>query len=196
MQLKITTTSIRKLVEIQMEALKRKGIINEEEREAIKNINGHSSRIVEDCYLKMDRDADASHGRNAFGKLLEYEGLQYDTNTNQLEGKELWRDADDLQHAPWGTNHPSFGHDTPKNMRAPWSPAEIDYLLDWIDSHPKLITGNTNKIAKCLHHIENDEKALPIFHLNHVLNSGRLRTGFEKALQYYEATKYARIANV
>lgn len=178
MQLNITTTNIRKLVEIEMEKCKRDGIINEQEREAVKNINGHSSPTVADFYLKLDRDADAHNGRMAFAKLLHEDGLEFQIKGGQTED---WNFKDDLVHAPWGTKHPSYNKTTPKNMRVHWSKDEIDYICQWIITNKDTLA--VNRVAKCLHHIEQDDQAYPIFHVNHVLTSARLRTGYDKAIK-------------
>lgn len=177
MQLNITTTNIRKLVEIEMERCKRDGVINENEREAVKSINGHSSPIVKDFYLKLDRNADAHNGRIAFAKLFEGEGIEFKAHSPEAD----WNFKDDLVHAPWGTNHPAYNKTTPKNMRVQWSNEEIEYIMKWIVQNKDTLA--VNRVAKCLHHIEQDEQAYPVFHLNHVLTSARLRTGYDKAMK-------------
>jgi len=162
---------------METENTRRQGVITQDERDAIKNISGHNSATVNDFYLKIDRSADACRGREAFNKLMEAEGIPLLKQSFQTE----WQFKDDLVHAPWGTQHPSFNKSTPKNMRVKWSPEELQYIYDWIMMNQNIVT--VNKVAKCLHHIEKDERAYPIFHLNHVLTSARLRTGFDRALQ-------------
>ncbi len=178
MHLNVTTNGIRKLMEIQAEKAKREGIITETEREAIRNVNGHSPAVCKDFYLKMDRNADSAHARNCLGTIYASIGETY--NANALNPMESWEISDELAYAPWGTKHPSFEKQTPKNMRVPWSDAEIRYIENWIKKE-KILGGN--RVAKCLRAIKADENAIPIFHANHTLNSGRLRTGFDRAYE-------------
>ncbi len=185
MQLNVTTTNIRKLVEIQCEKAKREAIISETEREAVKNINGHSSQTVKDYYLLLDRNEDAKNGTKAFRKIFDSEGLQddkCDNNTFDDEaGGENMPISDCLSHAPWGTAHPSFNKSTLMNKRVKWSNNEVNYIRNWISMQPN--PNESNRVSKCLRHIKNDPKAMPLFHMNHILNSGGLRSGFDRAFE-------------
>ncbi len=180
MQLHITTTNLRKLVETEMEKCQREGTITQSERIAVQNINGHSGPIVDDYYLKMDRNEDAFNGRAAFEKYLEKEGIPFDSGLPPVDSSD-WNPKETLTHAPWGTEHPGYGKTTARNMRVKWSALEINYIREWIKHNNDCVA--INRIAKCLIHIKSDENAFPIFHVNHILNSGRLRTGYDKALQ-------------
>lgn len=183
MNLRITSTSIRKLIEIEMEFCKREGLISDVEREAVRNINGHSSQIVDDFYLKLDRNADAHNGRVAFEKLLKRDGINY--NAQQTHDKPKWHFKDELTHAPWGTMHPFFGKLSGRNIRVKWSDGELEYIKEWICNSNHVVVASANRVAKCHQHIQNDHKAYPIFHVNHVLTSARLRTGFEKTCKMF-----------
>lgn len=166
-----------------MEFCKREGFISEVEREAVRNINGHSSQIVDDFYLKLDRNADAHNGRLAFEKLLKRDGIEY--NAQQIDNPK-WHFKDELTHAPWGTTHPSYEKLSGRNVRIKWSDEELQYIKDWICKSNQVVVASANRVAKCLKHIQDDHKAYPIFHVNHVLTSARLRTGFEKACKMFE----------
>ncbi len=182
MQLNVTTTSIRKLVEMEMEAAVRAKIISPQERIAVQNINGHTSAVVQDFYLKLDRTADAAFGRDAFSKVFRHIGAgEEDSGGIVCDPSNVWPDKDELKHAPWGTTHPNFTKPTTRNMRVPWSHNEIGYIMGWIAREGDLAL-NGNRVARCLHYICKDSSAYPIFHLHHIMNSGRLRTGFDKAM--------------
>ncbi len=186
MQLNITTTGIRKMVEIEMESAVRANIISPQERLAIQHINGHSSAVVEDFYLKLDRAADANDGRNAFQKYFDHIGYGSETNSNSMTKTIGWPEKDDLMHAPWGTMHPSYSKTTPKNMRFPWSEEELDYLQNWIQNNKEMLVHSGNRVARCLRYLKNDPVALPIFHVHHIMNSSRLRTGFDRAMTHID----------
>lgn len=62
----ITTNNIRSIVESAAESLLRQGRISSSARTAIQNVNGHSSAIVRDYYLKEDRTADVYQARSVF----------------------------------------------------------------------------------------------------------------------------------
>lgn len=184
MQLHITTNNIGKLVETTFEKCSREGVITTTEREAVRNINGHSSATTERYYLKLDRCADAVNGRSAFEKVLNNVGLDYNPNRPDCESN--WPAEETTDYRPWGTMHPSFNK-VSKSMcqRAIWSDDELNYLGRWID---KFGTDNSCRVARCLHHIYQDESATPIFHQIHVLNSGRLRAGFDRLAKIKQST--------
>jgi hypothetical protein len=80
-------------------------------------------------------------------------------------------------HAVWGAEHPDIMKTGAK--RALWSVAEKDWIHHWIQSHPGKETG----YAKCLADINGDPSARDIFHPLHVLDSKRIRSGFEAVLK-------------
>jgi hypothetical protein len=80
-------------------------------------------------------------------------------------------------HAAWGEEHPDFEKAGAK--RALWSLGEKDWIRDWIAAHPGKETG----YAKCLADITADPAARCIFHPLHVLDSKRIRSGFEAVVK-------------
>ena len=88
--LKITSTRIRSIVETCFEDLLDDGAISTVQRNAIQNVNGHSSQTMKDHYLKKSRRQDAE---NAFVAFNIYDNLNGVINTN-LEVQDL--DGDDL----------------------------------------------------------------------------------------------------
>ena len=89
-----------------------------------------------------------------------------------------WR----LQHNPqpieWGARHPCQAKN-PKKV--PWSDDEREYLANWIHTqttlHPDL--EQNTAVWRCLQHINSSPDVWAIFHPNHVLTTGRLRSGFD-----------------
>lgn len=78
------------------------------------------------------------------------------------------------KQAEWGKCHPTQNHDA---KRVPWSKAELNYLSQWIR------TNNSTSASLCLKTILKDTKCFDIFHVNHILNSSRLRTGLSNVLK-------------
>ena len=87
----------------------------------------------------------------------------------------VWSDLD------WGTEHPSYGK---KQKRAAWTQREIEYIGDFLIKHKNII----NIAAACLDKIWHDSAAVPIFHINHIKDSARLRTG----LDYFKSGRTCR----
>lgn len=76
--LSVTITSIRGLVETTMHQRYKAGQINETEKAAVQNINGHSSETTRDFYLYEDRVEDVHHARVAFDAAGEGLGFTED----------------------------------------------------------------------------------------------------------------------
>jgi hypothetical protein len=67
--IRINITKIRSIVETEMHKLQLRGVITAEERASVMNINGHSSQVTKDYYLREDRLGDIRNGCAAFKKL-------------------------------------------------------------------------------------------------------------------------------
>jgi hypothetical protein len=194
-----------------MDKLHNQGIITKVEREAVSNINGHSSKICLDYYLKRDRNSDVHQARNAFNKCLgimssnssnssnssadntldkcDATNEMNDTNTlnnrdNNSTINSNWLPNDPNVSIEWGAKHPDF---TNKLQRSVWSPEEINYIGKWCSDTINLKPQFRKTIvSKCWHHIKNnsnDNSIRDIFHINHILDTTRLRHGYRSAIQ-------------
>ncbi len=77
LQLSITTTLIRSLVETNMDRLLKEGHISAVHRGAVMNINGHTSQVCKDYYIHDDRVADRINSAIAFQTWVDVEkGIQ------------------------------------------------------------------------------------------------------------------------
>jgi len=184
----ITTTAIRSLVETTTETLAREGDISSVQREAVSNINGHTSEVTKDYYLKMDRTMDVHRARQAMDTVMPVESP---SSPGSLLGQpHTWnsQSRDSLCVADWGTKHPDYQKTTVKGnsvaKRAIWTDEEIQYIANYclqkVEENPE---AKFTIVASCLNHINMDPDALPIFHANHVLDSSRLRSGYRAALK-------------
>mmetsp|Transcript_20277 Transcript_20277/g.33942 ORF Transcript_20277/g.33942 Transcript_20277/m.33942 type:complete len:580 (+) Transcript_20277:520-2259(+) len=88
-----------------------------------------------------------------------------------------WNPASSLKAADWGNARDDYGRQI---SRADWTDAEVLYIGEWVEDFRKQHPHYVNVAAKLLEHIRKDPAAVPIFHANHVLDSGRLRTGILK----------------
>jgi hypothetical protein len=75
----------------------------------------------------------------------------------------------------WGTEHDCY-LTVPPGKRAEWSSKELAYLERFLAEGK----GSGNYAAKCLKQIIDDESAHAIFHLNHTLDTGRIKSGFDR----------------
>ena len=67
--LHMTTTSIRSLVETTMHDAKLKGTITHEEQQSVHAINGHSGKTTVDYYVMQDRTNEVTCARSAFERI-------------------------------------------------------------------------------------------------------------------------------
>lgn len=171
--LHITTTAIRSLVETSMSDLHDKGIITGQQLLSVQAINGHTSAVAKDYYIHKERGNDVTHARAAFSHLTPE---QVDvTEPQPLPPAPTWSPAPKPTPLNFGTAHPDYGS---KSKRAQWTADEIKYIADFctkkLEENPQCST----LVAQCRDRIMVDPDALPIFHVNHVLDSGRLRSGY------------------
>ena len=196
----ITTTAIRSLVETTTEKLAKAGAISEAQRDAVSNINGHTSQVTKDFYLMMDRNADVCRAREALDTvmpmttplrdLIHSPSAPAKDSMLRLESPPTWtgHTQDILRVADWGTEHPDYEKRTVKGnnavKRAVWTDEEIEYIAEYCTQKLRTNPDAKSIIVKCcFQHIQRDPDALPIFHRNHVLDSSRLRSGYRAAIQ-------------
>lgn len=195
----INTTRIRGLVENESQAMFNTGKITQEQRTSIQNLNGHTSQITTDYYLKTSRLSDGNNVRNVLlteddrneasnvSNLLENDNDMAPTPTQSVTPNRLDFNEDiDNQYSvfmnsSWGKDHPDYTRS--RDDRAQWTSDEIDYIANWIEtSNLTNIKGN-NVASRCLKHILKDNYARRIFHARHIINSGRFAHGVRVAFQ-------------
>ena len=90
MNLHITTNTIRSIVETEMDALHEVGDITNAERNAIMNLNGHSSAITKDYYIRRDRSRDVKHALSAF-TAIKRQKIDSDSDSDEVFRPHLHR---------------------------------------------------------------------------------------------------------
>lgn len=144
------------------------GKINERDLLAVRNISGHTGQIAADYYVMDERKKDVDGGR----RVLAAAGLgeEFIDEWSNLE-------PEPMLHKVWGRDHPAYDR---KNVRkVPWSPAEIKYIGDKVTMLNALPNPPVNMMSHCLKLINEDAVAQDIFHQHHVLNSARMRPGYD-----------------
>jgi hypothetical protein len=225
--LHITSTTIRSLVETEVNELRQEGKIFQVERESIMNVNGHSSQIVADYYVRQDREKDVGNAFNVFDVMndsiaaisplaalaeqskkrnnemtendfqihLKRRSVQAETSvlaspvTTTILDQTEHTTIDDVLATAFTNASTSNIHcsqdavdkmPSPNPMRVKWTEQEIDYVGKWCTKTLRDNPSNSNNIvARCLTHIRNEPAAHRLFHPNHILNSGRLKHGYE-----------------
>ena len=168
--IKVTTTSIRGMVETDAAARLSAGEISAAERSSISVIVGHGDKTAKDYYVRTNAATDVSLARQAFGM------------TPALDNLDVEADHPIMVDA-WGTEHP----DRLCAGRARWTHDEVDYLQELADG---LMQENAalyadRLMAVCLQRIRADTtgQTRKIFHSRHVYDSARLRGGFRRSKQ-------------
>jgi hypothetical protein len=184
--LHITTTVIRTIVETEAHHLFIQGKISESDRTAISNINGHSSKTTESYYLQSDRDSDVFKGRNIFHRLesdLGIEDKESDEDNFLRQSNNSWIPLQ-IVMPDWGTSHPDYKK-RPKMLRAKWSKDEIDYIREWcvqkLEENHEIKAIIISLLWKHITRGPDNQRAIPIFHEIHILDSARLRHGYRVA---------------
>jgi hypothetical protein len=169
--LHVTTTGLRSLAETTSNRAWAEGKLSMAEKEAITSINGHSSQVTRDYYVRTDQAKETTLGRSGFKRML---GID-DADTVE----DLWPKRDVVIVPQYGASHP---HIQKKTERAYWSDAEIGYVGSWCSKQRQRFPETNRILTKLLDHIRRTPKIHRIFHPRHVLNTSRLRQG----LAHYE----------
>lgn len=201
----VTTTTIRSLVETEVDQLHKRGRITTEQKESVQNINGHTSETTRAYYLMEDRAADVQRTKGVLTSDIdtllevfatemtedEMQGPQEEPPAVQVTPMTVTQPAPPptppaaLPQAPvldWGTIHPDYNTTKPT---ATWTIAEKHFVGTWCANFRQEHPGSSNAVAKCLKHIQAHPEAISIFHQYHTLDCTRLRNG----LRQYEKDK-------
>jgi hypothetical protein len=163
--LKITTTTLRAIVETECANRRARGEITDAERTSISVIVGHGNKTAKDDYVRTDLDADVKRARLAFGVDVEVVAAVEESLPSLLPKVDKW-----------GTEHP----DRENTGRARWTTDEKEYLQSLAES---LLAENSELykdrlMSECLKRIKADRDTRRFFHARHIHDCGRLRAGY------------------
>ena len=180
----ITTNTIRSCTEVAAHDLQIDGVISSAERVAISNINGHSSSVVKDHYLKSNRTSDVRRASNVFAKIADVvtEVTDASASSAQLSTELITKSSlpmktQTIATIPWGTLHPDFGKEQAKYT---WTNTEFMYVGKWVDEQKRLHPNGGSFVAKCLKHLQTNESMIPYFHPWHTKSSAKLQYGYDR----------------
>ena len=201
--LHMTSTAIRGLMETSAEEALLHGHITASQRASVSSINGHSSAVVKDYYLKVRARKDVQNARDAVRAfdtpiantsnrdnsniVGDHLGSHYDDmaiDEDESDANAINNDSADLEdhflggYAEWGTEHPDYNK--PVGSKATWSKGELSYIRKAAKEMNRSNPRKSNIVARILLKIKSDPLALPIFHARHVLKSDRLRPGYKQ----------------
>ena len=165
----VTTTVIRSLLETTAHEAMKSGGISSQQRDAISNVGGHSSQVVNDYYLKHDRNSDAQQAKQAFNIMARTSNSPVD------EQDEVFPGHDDCEEPDVGSEHPEY---LTKKSKAAWTDQEIEYTGTWFLEKMRQHPNKQQSWFKDLHtHILQDPEVRKIFHRYHVCSPTRLQHG-------------------
>ena len=153
----ITTTTIRSVVETTSAQQLENGSISVAQRAAVTAVNTHSSVIANDHYVRTELGRTVQLAKEAFaGGIAVPAASPLPPPLPEV----------------WGADHP----DGPDVQRARWTAAEKQYLKQ---VHAALLTAATKPriLSLCLRRIREDPCARAIFHVRHVMSTDRLKAG-------------------
>jgi hypothetical protein len=188
----VNTNDIRKLVETTSDTLQARGIITEEERLAVHNVNGHSSQTTRDYYIRKDRTEDAKLANNVFRQIIDNsDNSDADDNDDIPANFEPEIDvfASNFVIQPvddWGTAHPDYGTD---GQRAKWTDLEVETIGNWCAKQIRETPAIRPQIMRHCHEYftTNGKPAVQhIFHPIHIRDNTTLRNGYRIAQQRKE----------
>jgi hypothetical protein len=171
----ITITTIRGMIETDVAERRARGEISEEGRNAILEVNGHSQAIAKEFYVTNQFETTTRLAAEAYGlaSLVPSMGPIAPLEVEQ-----------------WGIDHPDRSVINDKS-RARWTPQEKEYLLAVADDIICECGGVAPErlMKNCLQRIKEDQSTRRIFHKRHIMTTDRLRTGYRQARE--EATTAA-----
>ena len=148
-----------------------------------KQYTGHClSTTVKDYYLLQDRIADFKKARSSFKKVASPEGDYDQTNTEDANVDDTTAVTLMEPSTNWGTAHP-YGMKSDV-LKVTWSPAEIKYIGKTAEEIKSQQGSSPKRLcSQILRKIIDDPAAKKIFHIHHVFDSTRIRSGYEAYLK-------------
>ena len=126
MCLNITTTMIRSLIETETEELMEKGNITSEERRAVEIVNGHSSAITKEYYVKRNLHRQVGQARKVLDMLTsETCGREHTEFPFLVPFPSKPFESVAETGKDWGSRHPQYQCDEKKIK---WTHEELSYL--------------------------------------------------------------------
>lgn len=195
----MTSNDIRSLIETSAETLLGNGIITGEERQAVKNVNGHTGRTTLDYYIRQNRGNDAKLSNKVFKHISKTQVDEEESDENESEeSDEDAKDEFDEEEILslnlvsqkekkdcWGTEHVHFSEKG--RQRATWMDLEVQTIGDWCAERIRNTPALRSQIVKhCWKNFTtvSKSKVMHIFHAIHIKDNTRLSQGYTKAQEW------------
>ena len=180
----VTITRTRSMVETLASKLEKAGLITGNQRNSISKCSGHNSATVEAFYHYRDRMADVAETRNVMEIARQSFGI-LENQANEDNAEESFDESDWPTEAPkhaaivWGEERRDFGKST---LKAMWSREELTFIHEWRQKFSTTTRIRSQEAKYLLKYILGPglERARPIFHERHTLNSDRIRDGLRQ----------------
>lgn len=191
--LQLSSDTCRALIETHAHEQQLAGHVSASENAAITSTNNHSSGTMKKYYLYEDSKKLARVGQVAMQRYLPIDKEEEDKDEDEdEEGHEAMEDdeppREDDDEPPRRNSVIGSRHSVPANSpKAHWDEKELTHLNSCIEqvragySVAGVLTPHL--MRDCLRIILHDDEARAIYHPRHVLNSARLRAGYEALLR-------------
>jgi hypothetical protein len=196
---------IRTMIETAAQTLQDNGVITGEERQAVHNVNGHSSTVTKNHYIIRDRIQDAKLSKNVFRHITtpkrqrtergeeEKEAIEDDNDKSEDEREQLdVRNILSLNRVElqkkkndWGSEH--LHYHAKGRQRATWTDLEVRTIGDWCAERIRETPALRPQIANhCWKNFTTVGKTSVqnIFHNIHIKDNKRLAEGLKKAKKW------------
>ena len=172
LNLHITITAIRAMVETATQDLLLTGSITGQARQSILNVQGHSEGTMQRFYLKKNCERDAINAAEVFAKIVTSPQV---TPRDVLSSPQITPVHDTPSKSPVvGLKH-EYNNSSSRKQRFPWSDMEVKIVGEYVERNKQV----TNVYSQCLKYIVSNPDILEHFHENHIEDSGRLKYGHD-----------------
>lgn len=189
--LNISTTRIRCIVETESSDLLLKGEIDQEARDSVLAVNGHSSITSQKFYQKRSRNRDVRLVQKVHSKLIASPDSAVDSDSEETIDcvREVFLTPErspvssassvlePVSNVNVGVLHPCYDV---TGRKVTWSATEVNIVGTWCTQHLRQHPESINVVSNCLRYILSNSNVRQYFHPHHVVDSTRLRWGWEK----------------
>jgi hypothetical protein len=195
----LTSNDIRSVIETAAKTLEDNGVITGEQRRAVQNVNGHTSKTTSDHYIRQDRTKDAKLSNKVFKHIsaAQSTGQDDEDQSDEVDDDETREEFDEReilslnlvdqeeQAECWGSEHIHFK--AKGRQRATWMDLEVQTIGDWCAERIQHCPALRSQIVKhCWKNFTtvSKSKVMHIFHPIHIRDNARLSQGLTKAQEW------------
>ena len=157
----------------------RRGDIDNDALQGVRNINGHSDAVARTYYQRADRVADVHAARDL---LTGYsEGLEAPPAEVPVVAAPIYpTHTVYTRQIVYGEQHP-WAHKSGK--RIPWSDDELAWIDAWKAANLLTASDGDRALPRCYEAVKANREAHPIFHPHHMKKCEIFRNGYERRVR-------------